>query len=82
MKVKYWINEKEYYLHSTITERYVVVNGKKHKLVNGRVLPKATLDPITLQLLKETTLTATHFELVANPPQNKKPRKSRRSPQK
>ncbi|EIT6979612.1 hypothetical protein ACSTWI_000815 [Escherichia coli] len=81
-KVKYWIDDIEYYLHSTSTERYVVVNNVKHTLVNGRVLPRVVLDPITLQLLQKTTLTATSFELVANPPQEKKPSKSRRASQK
>ena len=80
LKVKYWIDDIEHFLHSTSTERYVVINNQKYKVVNGRVLPVPNgfkLNRITMKLLLETTLTVAIFESIANPPQTKKPCKSR-----
>ncbi|BBV90948.1 hypothetical protein STW0522ENT66_13750 [Enterobacter roggenkampii] len=84
-KCKYWIDGIEYYLHSTSTERYVVINNQKYKVVNGRILPVPNgfeLNLITMKLLLETTLTVAIFESIANPPQAKKPCKSRKSTKK
>lgn len=82
LKVKYWIDDIEHFLHSTSTERYVVVNNVKYKAVNGIVRPNQNLVAITVQLLLETTLTVAIFESIANPPQTKKPCKSRESTKK
>lgn len=82
LKVKYWIDDIEHFLHSTSTERYVVVNNVKYKAVNGIVRPNQNLVAITVQLLLETTLTVAIFESIANPPQTKKPCKSMESTKK
>ncbi len=82
LKVKYWIDDIEHFLHSTSTERYVMIDNVKYMAVNGRVRPNPNLLAITIQLLLETTLTVAIFELIAKPPQTKKPCKSRKSTKK
>ena len=81
-KVKYWIDGTEYYLHSTPSERYVLIDNQRYRLANNRVLPNRDLDKVTLWLLTKDVLTATDLLSIANPSQEKKPSKSRRSSQK
>lgn len=80
LKIKYWIEGTEYYLHSTKDERYVLIDNQKYRVANNRVIPKRTLDEVTMRLLTSEVLTSTDFEMIANPTQEKKPSKTRRSP--